>query len=127
MDFGAFAIIGIIYVIIGVRIVADLVCNWRNVWDRTFTTQDRHLVDQAAFYVPVPVNVLLDDRERAIAVHAVSKALVEGGFDAFTVFIAYYPQGLSVVQQTVIPAARSLVNLLPGTGVYAFVLLKEPA
>jgi hypothetical protein len=126
MDFGAFSIISIIYVIIGVRIVADLIRNWAKVWDGNFTTHDRHLVDQAAFFVLIPVSVLLHELGHAVAVWGFGKEVVEVGFYGFAGYVAYYPQGLSDVQQTLISAAGSLVNLLLCAGVFAFVFLKRP-
>jgi Zn-dependent protease len=126
MDFGAFSIISLIYVVIGIRIVAQIVQNWRAIWDHNFTPSDRHLVDQAAFFVLIPVSVVLHELGHAIAVWSFGKEVVEFGFYGFAGYVAYLPFGLSAVQQTVIAAAGSLVNLLLCVAVLAVVLLWKP-
>lgn len=126
MGFGTFSIISLIYVVIGIRVIADLVKNWKSVWDNRFTTHDRHIVDQAAFFVLIPVSVILHELGHAVAVWGYGKEVVDFGFYGFAGYVAYYPFGLTDVQQTIISAAGSLVNLVICAGVFAFVLLKKP-
>lgn len=52
---GGFSILSLIYVVLGVRVVWQIVQNWSAVWDRNFTQQDRMLVNQASFFFLIPL------------------------------------------------------------------------
>ena len=69
MDFGPFALLSLMYVVIGVRVIAQLVQRGKKVWDHTFTPEDRALVNQAAFFILIPISVALHELGHAIAVH----------------------------------------------------------
>ena len=56
MPFGTFILISLFYAVIGVRVVRDLWMHRREAFDRQFTSADRHLVDQAAFFLLVPIS-----------------------------------------------------------------------
>ena len=126
MDFGPFAIISLIYVVIGVRIVADLVRNWSSVWDRRFTIGDRHIVDQSAFFVLIPVSVALHELGHAIAVWAFGGEVLDFGFYGFAGYVSYNPVGFSAVEKTVVAAAGALVNLVLLLAAIGIVLLRRP-
>lgn len=126
MDFGAFSIISLIYVLIGVRVIAQIARAWHSTWDRNFTLADRHLVDQAAFFILIPISVALHELGHAVAVWSFGREVVEYGFYGFAGYVAYIPFGLSDVQQTVIAAAGSIVNLLLCVIGLAIVLFKRP-
>ncbi|HWV22947.1 MAG TPA: site-2 protease family protein [Thermomicrobiales bacterium] len=126
MDFGAFSIISLIYIVIGIRIVAQLIQNWRAVWDHNFTQFDRQIVDQAAFFVLIPISVILHEFGHAVAVWSFGGKVVGYGFYGFAGYVAYNPYGLSDVQQTIISAAGSIVNLLLCLLAIGVVLLKKP-
>lgn len=126
MDFGAFSFISLIYVVIGIRIVAQLIQNWRSVWDHNFTPTDRQIVDQAAFFVLIPVSVVLHELGHAVAVWSFGKKVVEFGFYGFAGYVAYQPFGLTNTQQMIIAAAGSFVNLLLCVIAMAVVLFWKP-
>lgn len=126
MSFGAFSLISLVYVFIGIRIITQLVRNWRATWDHNFTQTDRQLVDQAAFFVLIPVSVVLHELGHAVAVWGFGKEVVDFGFYGFAGYVAYQPFGLSEIQQTIISAAGSLVNLLLCLIALAVVLLWKP-
>ncbi len=126
MSFGPFAIISLIYVVIGIRVVYQLVGSWSSVWDRRFTQQDRGIVDQAAFFVLVPVSVALHELGHAMAIWIMGGEVVDWGFYGFAGFVSYYPAQFTDVQQTVIAAAGSLVNLILCLLAFGLVLLRRP-
>jgi hypothetical protein len=126
MDFGAFSLISLMYVVIGVRVIGQMVQRGRKLWDHNFTQQDRILVDQAAFFILIPISVALHELGHAIAVWGFGKEVVDFGFYGFAGYVSYFPFGLTDVQQTIISAAGSLVNLLLCAVVLAVVLLKKP-
>jgi hypothetical protein len=112
MPFGAFGILSLIYVVIGIRVVYRLVTSWRPTWDARFTQQDRALVDEAAFFVLVPISVALHELGHAVAIWSMGGEVVDFGFYGFAGFVSYYPAQFSDVQQTLIAAAGSIVNLV---------------
>ena len=63
MSLGPFALISLFYVFLGVRVIYQLARNFRRTFDRNFTHEDRMLVDQAAFFVLLPM------------IHAISRML----------------------------------------------------
>lgn len=126
MDFGPFSLLSLMYVVIGVRVIGQMVQRGKKLWDHNFTQHDRALVDQAAFFILIPVSVALHELGHAIAVWAFGKEVVDFGFYGFAGYVAYFPFGLSDIQQTIISAAGSIVNLLLCAAVLALVLLKKP-
>lgn len=123
---GGFGIISLLYVFLGVRVVWMIAKNWRSVWDRKFTPQDRMLVNQASFFFLVPISVILHELGHAVAVWGFGKEVVDWGFYGFAGYVSYYPFGLSDVQQTIISAAGTLVNLVLCLAALAVVLYWKP-
>lgn len=126
MDFGAFSIISLFFVFLGVRVVFQLIQRWRATWDHSFTPSDRQLVDQAAFFVLVPISVALHEFGHAIAVWSFGKEVVDFGFYGFAGYVAYFPFGLDAVQRTIISAAGVIVNLVLCVACLALVFLRKP-
>lgn len=126
MSFGPFAILSLFYVVIGVRVIFRLAGSWRSVWDHNFTQQDRGIVDEAAFFVLVPVSVALHELGHAVAIWAMGGEVVDWGFYGFAGFVSYYPAQFTAVQQSIIAGAGSLVNLLLCLGAFALVLYRRP-
>jgi len=126
MPFGPFAIISLLYAVIGVRVIYRLAGSWRATWDRTFSSADRALVDEAAFFVLVPVSVALHELGHAVAIWSMGGEVVDFGFYGFAGFVSYYPGEFSATQQTIIAAAGSLVNLVLCLLAFAVVYLWKP-
>jgi hypothetical protein len=126
MPFGPFAIISLIYVVIGVRVLYRLAGSWNTVWDRNFTQQDRSIVDEAAFFVLVPISVALHEFGHAVAIWSMGGEVVDFGYFGFAGFVSYYPEQFSEVQRTIIAAAGSLVNLILCLAALAVVFLRRP-
>lgn len=123
---GGFGIISLLYVALGIRVVWMIVQNWRSVWDRNFTANDRMLVNQASFFFLVPISVLLHELGHAIAVWSFGKEVVDWGFYGFAGYVSYFPAGLSEVQQTLISAAGTFVNLILCLIALAIVIYWQP-
>src|SRR5918993_92423 len=88
MDFGPFVIISLIYVVIGVRSVVRLIGHWHQTWDSDFTLADRALVDEAAFFLLIPVSVALHELGHAVAIWGFGGEVVDFGFYGFAVVVA---------------------------------------
>jgi len=126
MSLGPFALISLFYVILGVRVMYQLARNFRQTFDRTFTHEDRMLVDQAAFFVLLPISVALHELGHAVAIHLFGGEVLDWGFYGFAGYVAFDPREFTDAQQVVIAAAGTLVNLLLAAIAVAFVFLKRP-
>jgi hypothetical protein len=126
MGFGPFVLISLFYGVLALRVVAQLARSWRPTFDRRFTPQDRSLVDQAAFFVLVPIAVALHELGHAIAVWAYGGRVVSWGYYGFAGFVGYDPTDFSPTQRIVVSAAGTVVNLLLAGGALAFVFLRRP-
>lgn len=124
MGLGPFSFISLIYVVIGIRSVSRLIKSWNSVWDRNFTVQDRQLVDEAAFFVLVPVSVALHELGHAVAVWSFGGEVTDFGFYGFAGYVAFIPFGFSDTELTIVSAAGSLVNLILFVAALAVALLK---
>jgi hypothetical protein len=125
LGFDGFIIISLIYAVIGVQAVYKLIRNWRATWDLTFTQQDRILVDQAAFFVLVPVSVLLHEGGHAVMVKVFGAEIVDFGFYGFAGYVSYVGR-LNDVEQMIIAAAGVFVNLILCLLALGAVFLKRP-
>ncbi len=126
MPFGPFAIISLFYVVIGVRVVYRLVRSWSTVWDRSFTQADRSIVDEAAFFVLVPVSVALHELGHAVAIWGMDGTVVDFGYYGFAGYVSYFPFEFSLVQQTIIAAAGTVVNLALCLLAFGLVFFRKP-
>ncbi|MBA3379798.1 MAG: site-2 protease family protein [Chloroflexia bacterium] len=126
MPLGPFAIISLFYVVIGIRVLYRLIRSWSTVWDRNFTQSDRSTVDEAAFFVLVPVSVALHELGHTVAIWAMGGTVVDFGFYGFAGYVSYFPAEFSLTQRTIIAAAGSLVNLLLCLAAFGLVFLRKP-
>lgn len=126
MGLGPFALISLIYVVIGIRSIARMINSWEKVWDRRFTVKDRQLVDEAAFFVLVPVSVALHELGHAIAIWSFGGEVVDFGFYGFAGYVSFFPFGFSDLQLTLISAAGSVVNLILCAVALGMVFFKRP-
>ena len=126
MSFGPFALISLFYVVLGVRVIYQLARNFRQTFDRNFTHEDRMLVDQAAFFVLLPISVALHELGHAIVVRLYGGEVLDWGFYGFAGYVAFDPRDFTDAQQIVIAAAGTAVNLLLAGIAVALVFLKRP-
>jgi len=126
MGFDPFIFISLFYAVIGVRLVVQLVQNWSATWDLNFTPQDRAIVDQAAFFVLIPVSVVLHELGHATTIWLMGGKVVDFGFYGFAGFVSYDPTNFSPIQQILVAAAGTFVNLLLIVITMAIVFLKRP-
>jgi hypothetical protein len=126
MSLGPFALISLFYVVLGVRVIYQLARNFRRTFDRNFTQDDRMLVDQAAFFVLLPISVALHELGHAIVVRLYGGEVLDWGFYGFAGYVAFDPRDFTDAQQIVIAAAGTAVNLLLAGIAVALVFLKRP-
>ena len=122
---GGFALLSLFYVLIGIPVIRRLATNWRATFDRRFTPEDRALVQQAAFFVLVPVSVALHELGHAIAVWSFGGRVIDFGFYVFAGFVAYR-EPFSDAQRIVVALAGPLVNVVLSAGAGAVVFLTRP-
>jgi hypothetical protein len=126
MPLGPFAIISLLYLFVGVRVVYQLARNFRQTFDRTFTRQDRFLVDQAAFFVLVPISVALHELGHAVAIWLFGGDVLGFGYYGFAGYVEFDPAQFTNAQQILIASAGTIVNLLLGALAIGLVFLKRP-
>ncbi|MGH2614196.1 MAG: hypothetical protein ACRDJC_03070 [Thermomicrobiales bacterium] len=126
MGLGPFALISLFYVLIGARVVFQLIRNFRQTFDRRFTHEDRVLVDQAAFFVLLPIAVALHELGHAVAIWLFGGQVLDWGFYGFAGYVGYDPFAFTEAQQIIVAAAGTVVNLLLGGIALALVFLKRP-
>ena len=126
MGIDGFALISVIYAVIGVQAIYKLVRSWSETWDLNFTQKDRILVDQAAFFVLVPISVLLHEGGHAVVVKFFDGDVTDFGYYGFAGYVSYSGIGFSLVEQMLVAAAGSFVNLLLCLAAFGFVFLKRP-
>jgi hypothetical protein len=126
MSLGPFVLISLFYVVLGVRVVYQLARNFRQTFDRNFTQEDRMLVDQAAFFVLLPISVALHELGHATVVRLYGGQVLDWGFYGFAGYVAFDPREFTDAQQIVIAAAGVSVNLLLAGIAVALVFLKRP-
>jgi hypothetical protein len=126
LGLGPFALISLFYLVLGARVVFQLVRSFRQTFDRNFTRQDRMLVDQAAFFVLVPISVALHELGHAVAIWLFDGHVLDWGFYGFAGYVAFNPFEFSDAQQIIIASAGTIVNLLLAALALALVFLKKP-
>ena len=126
MGFGPFILLSLFYAVIGIRVVAQLVKSWRPTFDRQFTTADRSLVDQAAFFVLLPISVAVHELAHAVAVRGFGGEVVGWGFYVFAGFVSYDPRPFSDLDRILVALAGPLVSILLGLAALAVVFLRRP-
>jgi hypothetical protein len=126
MGFDGFVLISVIYGVIGLQAIYKMSRSWHATWDRNFTQQDRLLVDQAAFFVLVPVSVALHELGHAVTVWAFGGEVLDFGFYGFAGYVSYDPSTFSLVEQMIVAAAGTIVNLILCAIALGFVLFRRP-
>lgn len=126
MPLGPFAAISLLYLLFGARVVYQLLRRFRQTFDRDFTQEDRVLVDQAAFFVLVPISVALHEFGHAMAIWLFGGDVLDWGFYGFAGYVGFDPFQFSNVQRILIAAAGTLVNLLLAAAALGLVFLKRP-
>jgi hypothetical protein len=109
-----------------VRVIYQLARNFRRTFDRNFTPEERVLVDQAAFFVLLPISVALHELGHAIVVRLYGGQVLDWGFYGFAGYVAFDPRDFTDAQQIVIASAGVAVNLLLAGIAVALVFLKRP-
>jgi len=125
VTFGTFAIISLIYCVIGVRVLYQVVRAWPSLWDRTFTASDRALIGQASFFLLVPISVALHELGHAVAVWSLGGSVTGFGFYVFAGYVSY-DAAFTATQQIVVAAAGTAVNIVLCGAAVAVALLRRP-
>src|SRR5688572_21338060 len=125
MGFGPFILLSLFYAVIGVRVVIQVVQRRRELFDRRFTQADRSLVDQAAFFILVPIAVALHELGHAVAIWLFGSEVVDFGYYVFAGFVSY-PGGLDEWQEILIALAGTFVNVVLSAIAIGIVFLKKP-
>lgn len=112
MEFGPFVLLSLFYAVIGVRFVVRLLGRWRETFDRHFTETDRSMVDQAAFFILVPISVALHELGHAVAIWTLGGAVQGWVYYLFAGYVSFDPAEFSKDERVLIAIAGTVVNVL---------------
>ncbi len=125
MPFGFFALLSLVYVVVGIRVVADIIRHRRTIFDHVFTESDRYLVGQAAFFLLVPLSVALHELGHAIAIWSFGGQVTDFGFYVFAGFVSY-AEPFTDTQRIIVALAGPLVNVILAGAALAVMVLRRP-
>lgn len=125
MGFDGFILLSLFYAIIGVRVVSQIVAHRREIFDLRFTEADRALVQQAAFFVLVPISVALHEFGHAVAIWSLGGQVVDFGYFVFAGFVSYR-EPFTDGQRILVALAGPLVNVILSGAALAVVVLRRP-
>lgn len=115
--FGLFNLISLLYILRSVQLTAVIWREWQTFRQPPLTPRQKHLAEQASFFIAVPVGVLLHELGHALAVWGFGGQVVEFGYRAFWGYVV--PRGsFTITQDWFISLAGTMASLLFGLGVW---------
>src|SRR5262245_9436766 len=124
MPFGGFALLSLFYAFIGLRVGRDVWVRRRELFDLRFTDADRYLIDQASFFLLVPISVALHELGHAVAIWSFGGHVVAFSYWVFAGSVSYN-EPFTNVQHIVVAAAGTIVNVILCALALAVVFLKR--
>lgn len=118
--FGAFAIISIVYVFVGLSCLYRVITRWRALWDEDVTADDLKLATRAAFFLLIPPTVILHELGHAAALWIQGRAVVGWMFLGYMGAVFFVPVG--GLSDFVVALAGNLVTLAIGIGTVLFAI-----
>ncbi|CCF86031.1 hypothetical protein [Nitrolancea hollandica] len=86
---GIFTILSIILSLVAIRVLVTTVRDRKQLFDRNFTPQDRQRLSEAAFFLLLPISVLLHEVGHAVTVLAFGGQVVDFGYYLFFGYVQY--------------------------------------
>ena len=126
MPLGGFGLISLFYMALGVRYLFQFIPQRKAILDDDFTPYDRSMVSQGAFFLLLPISVLLHEAGHAIAILLFGGEIVDFGYYFFAGFVSYNPTGFSDTQQWIVSFAGTFVNLILIIIALWFALFRTP-
>jgi Zn-dependent protease len=121
---GIFTILSIILSLVAIRVLVSTVRDRKQLFDRNFTPQDRQRLSEAAFFLLMPISVLLHEAGHAVTVLAFGGQVVGFGFFLYYGYVQY--QGSFTPSQIFwIAFSGNLVSIVLGLLAIAVPLLKR--
>ena len=85
MPLRGFGLISLFYVAIGIRFLFQFLPQRVAILDDDFTPYDRSMVSQAAFFIMLPISVLLHEAGHAVAILMFGGEIVESSTSEFSI------------------------------------------
>lgn len=122
-DVGTFAIISLLLAIISVRTLYQTIRDREQLFDHQFTTADRQHMSVVAFFVLIPISVLLHEAGHAVTVWAFGGEVLTFGYFLFFGFVEH--QGRYTATDLFwIALSGNVVSIVMGLGALAWVFLR---
>lgn len=118
--FGAFALLSIVYVIVGIWYLYQVIVRWRSLWDEQVTPEDIRLATGASFFLLVPPTVFLHEVGHAAALWLQGRQVLDFWFIGYMGAVFFAPVG--GFSDFVVALAGNVVTLLIGIGVIVWAL-----
>lgn len=125
MGFDGFILLSLFYCAIGIGVVRRLIRERRATFDLNFTPADRALVDQAAFFILLPISVALHEFGHALGVWGFGGEVIDFGYYVFAGYVSYN-EPFTAVQQILVALAGPLVNVLLAAAALGVVFRRRP-
>ncbi len=115
--FGLFNLLSLLYVFRSLQLTAVIWREWQAIKQPPLTHRQKHLAEQASFFIAVPVGVFLHELGHASAVWSFGGQVAEFGYRVFWGYVV--PNGtFTPFQNWFISLAGTLASLLFGLGVW---------
>jgi hypothetical protein len=124
VGFSYFILIAVMIAVTGIPALRTIVKYRAAIFDRHLTPNDRVAVDQAAFFILLPISVALHELGHAIMVWSFGGKVTGFGFFLFAGYVNF-EGALTDTQHILIAMAGPAVNVLLAVLAVAFVLLKR--
>lgn len=119
-DLGSFAIISLLLAIVSIRTLYQTIRDRKQLFDHRFTTSDRQHMSTVAFFLLIPISVLLHEAGHAVAVWAFGGEVLTFGFFLFFGFVEH--QGFYTANDLFwIALSGNAVSIVLGLGALAYV------
>ena len=125
MGFDGFILLSLFYCVIGIGVIRRLIRDRRPTFDLNFTPADRALVDQAAFFILLPISVALHELGHALAVWGFGGEVIDFGYYVFAGYVSY-DAAFTAVQQILVALAGPLVNVVLAAAALWVVFRRRP-
>jgi hypothetical protein len=109
-----FSLLSVFYLFIGAYAVYQLTRNWRGFWDDDYTEQDRNLAGLTAFFLLVPVGVLLHELGHMAAAWTTGSQVLGLHYFVYWGYVELIPSSASPLLDWYIALSGNFVSYVLG-------------
>lgn len=114
---GIFNIIALLYIFRSVQLLVVIWREWSDLIREPLTRHKKHLAEQAAYFIAVPISVFFHELSHALAIWFFGGKVISFNYRFFWGYVEHGPMG-SPVEQWVVSLAGTIGSLLFGLGIW---------